>query len=199
MTYGYLRVSTREQNVEKFKSRILNYANTHDLGQVQFVDEHVSGTKNWKERELGRLLFSCTEGDKILVPELSRLARSVLQIHEILREAHERHVGIHVLKENLVVNGELDMTTKIVLNTLAMVAELERDMISERTKEALEQKRREGVKLGRPKGPGKSKLDEHRDEIEGLLGLGVPQSKLAEKYGVTRATMSRYIKVRDIL
>lgn len=197
-TYGYLRVSTQDQDVEKFHHAILDYANDRDLGKVEFVAERVSGRKTWRERKLGALLTECSDGDRIIAPELSRLARSVLQIHEVLHEAHQKGVEIHVLKERLIVNGQLDIPTKIVLNTLAMIAELERDLISERTKEALESKRRQGIKLGRPRGRGRSKLDAHEAEIRELARNGATQKHIAHRFGTTPANLSRWMKERNI-
>jgi len=184
--YAYLRVSTLDQDNDKFKLDLLEYANSKTLGQIEFVEEKITGTKHWRQRKLGELLSQLVSGDILLVPELSRLARSIAQIYEIINECIEKGITIHILKQNMVIgNGKMDMTTKVMLSTFSMIAELERDFISIRTKEALASKKKQGIKLGRPKGRGKSRLDEYRDEIMGMLHMGVTKKKIAEKYGVS--------------
>jgi len=177
--YGYLRVSTVDQDNDKFKNDILSYANDKKLGHVQFVEEKVSGIKNWKERALGKLINQALENDIIIVPELSRLARSIPQIYEIIATCQEGNIWLHIIKQNIIINGSNDITTKIMVSTFSLIAELERDFISLRTKEALAQKKKDGVKLGRPKGPGKSKLDAYADKIKGYRELGLSYAKIA--------------------
>ncbi len=164
--YGYLRVSTLEQDNEKFKNQILSYSNDKKFGNVEFVDEKISGTKDWHSRELGKLIERTEANDVIIVPELSRLARSISQIYEIIATCQKKEVWLHIIKQNLVINGKNDMTTKIMISTFSLISELERDFISIRTKEALTKKKADGVKLGRPRGTGKSKLDKYGDLIK---------------------------------
>ena len=117
MTYGYCRVSTIEQDNGKFQNEILKYSNNNDLGKVVFVEEKISGRKNWKERELGTLITQkCKRGDTILVPELSRISRSISQTYEIITECQSRDITLHFLKQNLVIRKENDMTTKVMLS-----------------------------------------------------------------------------------
>lgn len=177
--YGYLRVSTVDQDNDKFKNDILSYANDKKLGHVLFVEEKVSGIKNWKERALGKLINQALENDIIIVPELSRLARSIPQIYEIIATCQEGNIWLHIIKQNIIINGSNDITTKIMVSTFSLIAELERDFISLRTKEALAQKKKDGVKLGRPKGLGKSKLDAYADKIKGYRELGLSYAKIA--------------------
>ncbi|NQT60124.1 MAG: recombinase family protein [Bacteroidetes bacterium] len=177
--YGYLRVSTVDQDNDKFKNDILSYANDKKLGHIQFVEEKVSGIKNWKERALGKLINQALENDIIIVPELSRLARSIPQIYEIIATCQEGNIWLHIIKQNIIINGSNDITTKIMVSTFSLIAELERDFISLRTKEALAQKKKDGVKLGRPKGLGKSKLDAYADKIKGYRELGLSYAKIA--------------------
>ena len=99
--YGYLRVSTLDQDNDKFKLDLLDYANRNDMGQVEFVEEKVTGKNHWKQRKLGDLLLSMADGDILLVPELSRLARSISQIYEIIEYAQSKKISIHVLKQNM--------------------------------------------------------------------------------------------------
>jgi DNA invertase Pin-like site-specific DNA recombinase len=195
-TIGYLRVSTDQQDLEKNKSDILNLANSKRLGHVEFVAEKVSGTKNWKERKLGEAFSALNSGDTIIVSELSRLGRSTLQILEIMKEAREREIAVHAVKGGWTLNGSME--SKIVLTMLAMMAEIERDLISERTKEGLRAARLKGVKLGRPKGPGRSKLDAHKPEIIALLRNGSTKTFIATRYSTSLANLHNWLKKNDV-
>lgn len=194
MTYGYLRVSTLEQDNEKFKNQILSYSNEKKLGNVEFIEEKVSGTKDWHTRELGKLIGRAVANDVIIVPELSRLARSISQIYEIIAVCQEKEVWLHIIKQNMIINGKNDMTTKIMISTFSLIAELERDFISIRTQEALAKKKADGVKLGRPRGVGKSKLDSHGEEIWGLRALGLSYAKIGKKYGANPQSVKNWLE-----
>jgi DNA invertase Pin-like site-specific DNA recombinase len=196
VTIGYLRVSTQDQDLEKNKADILRLANEKGLGHVAWVVEKASGTKDWRERKVGNVLLAMSAGDSLIVSELSRLGRSTLQILEIMKTAKEKGVAVYAVKGGWSLNGSME--SKIVLHMLAMVSEIERDLISERTKEALRAKKAAGIKLGRPKGPGKSKLDKYREEIIALLQTGSRQNYIAKRYGVTPASLSNWIKRRGI-
>jgi DNA invertase Pin-like site-specific DNA recombinase len=196
ITIGYLRVSTQDQDLEKNKGDILRLANEKGLGHVAWVVEKVSGTQDWRERKLGKVLLEMKEGDTLIVSELFRLGRSTLQILEVMKLAKEKGIAVYAVKGGWSLNGSME--SKIVLAMLAMVAEIERDLISERTKEALRAKKAAGIKLGRPKGPGKSKLDKYREEIIALLQVGSRQNYIASRYGVTPASLSNWLKRRSI-
>jgi len=198
MTVAYLRVSTSEQSNEKFQADILKFANDKKFGHVEFHEEVVSGKVHWRKRKIGALLDKMGEGDRILVPELSRLGRSTLEVLDILKTARDKGIAVYDAKGNLELNGD-SMQSKVVSTMFALFAELERDFISQRTKEALKARKAAGVKLGRPKGPGKSKLDPHRDEIIALLKTGVPKTKVAGKYGVKTSTLYNWLKKNNIL
>ena len=195
-TIGYLRVSTADQDLEKNKVDILKLANEKQLGHVEWVEEKVSGTKDWKKRELGVAFNALQEGDTVIVSELSRLGRSTLQILEIMKEAKERGIAVHAVKGGWSLNGSLE--SKIVLTMLAMIAEIERDLISERTKEGLRARKEAGVILGRPKGPGKSKLDQHKEEIIALLKNGSTKTFVAKRYGCSVPNLFNWLKMNDI-
>ena len=195
-TIGYLRVSTDQQDLEKNKSDILNLANSKSLRHVQWVEEKVSGTKNWKERKLGEVFSTLNSGDTIIVSELSRLGRSTLQILEIMKEAKERDIAVHAVKGGWTLNGTME--SKIVMTIFGMMSEIERDLISERTKEGLRAARAKGIKLGRPKGKGRSKLDAHKPEIIALLRNGSTKSFIASRYGTSLANLFNWIKKNDI-
>ncbi|MGD0663182.1 MAG: recombinase family protein [Syntrophorhabdales bacterium] len=195
-TVAYLRVSTDGQDLEKNKAEILHLANNKDLGRVEFVEEKVSGKLSWKERKIKSIVDELRKGDNLIVAELSRLGRSMLDIMEILKIARDKEVNVYAVKGNWTLNGSI--ASKIVGMVFAMAAEIERDLISSRTKEALRVKKALGIRLGRPKGPGKSKLDQYRLEIEALLKNGSTQAFIAKRYGVTPATLCNWISKKGI-
>ena len=199
MTYGYCRVSTVEQDNEKFQNEILKYSNKNDLGKVEFVEEKKSGKKDWRTRELGTLINDkCKSGDIILVPELSRISRSISQTYDIITVCQSKDITLHFLKQNLIIKKENDMTTKVMLNTMSMVSEMERDFISLRTKESLSVKKNNGVKLGRPRGTGKSKLDQFSEEIKSFRKNGPTITWLGKHYGVSTLTVSNWLKKHNV-
>ena len=163
------------------------------LGNVEFIEEHASGTKNYKERKLGALLESMTAGDVLIVPELSRIARSITQILEVIKITKDKGITLYSLKENF--NNMEDSITATVTSTIfALVAQIERELISLRTREALHAKKAQGIKLGRPKGKGKSKLDAHKEDIMKLVELGVPKTLIAKQYQTTKGNLYNFLK-----
>ena len=195
-TFAYLRVSTADQDLEKNKNDILHLANEKNFGKVTFVEEKVSGKKPWKERKIKEIIDELGEGDRLIVPELSRLGRSMLEIMEILSIAKEKKICIYAVKGNWNLNASIE--SKIVGMVFAMAAEIEKELISQRTKEGLRARKAAGVKLGRPRGPGKSKLDKYRDEIIALLKNGSTKAFLARRYGTTQANLYNWIKKNKI-
>ena len=195
-TIGYLRVSTSDQDLDKNRADILALANEKKLGNVDWVEEKVSGVKDWRKRRLGEVFGTLKKGDAVIVSELSRLGRSTLQILEIMKEAKEKGVAVHAVKGAWSLNGSME--SKIVLTMLAIISEIERDLISERTKEGLRARKEAGVKLGRPKGPGKSKLDAHRDEIITLLNNGSTKTFVAKKYETSLPNLYNWLKINNL-
>lgn len=195
-TVGYLRVSTDAQTLDKNRADILALANREDLGRVAFVEEKVSGKTPWRQRRIAGLLDELHRGDVLIVSELSRLGRSMLECMEILSIAAARGVRVYAIKGA----WRLDETiqSKIVAMAFAMAAEIERELISARTTEALRARKASGLPLGRPKGPGKSKLDRFRPEIEALLANGSTQAFVARRYNTTPANLSNWIKKHAI-
>ena len=191
-TYSYLRVSTLEQDTEKNKLEILKFANSKKLGNVEFVEEQISGKSNFKKRQLGALLEKMKKGDVLVVPELSRIARSITQIFEVIEIVKEKGITLYSLKENFCSNDK-SITSTVATTIFALVAQIERDLISLRTKEALASKKANGVKLGRPKGKGKSKLDEHKDDILKLIELKVPKTIIARQYNTTTTNLYEFL------
>lgn len=196
---GYLRVSTEEQDLEKFKAEILLYANRLRLGNVDWIEEKISGTVPWQKRQLGVILHQLQPGDIIITNEISRLARSLLQVIEVIEYCRSNGIAVHALKGNWVLNGDKeDIATKVTLFTMAMISEVERDLISLRTKEALAARKAAGTRLGRKKGPGKSRLDQYRPEIIALLKNGSAKTFVAERYGVDAATLYNWLSKNQI-
>ena len=195
-TIGYLRVSLSEQNLEKNKFELLKLANDRSLGKVIFIEEKVSGMVNWRKRKIASILQELKENDSIIVSELSRLGRSMLECMEILSIATQKGISIYTVKGS----WQLDHTiqSKIVAMAFSMASEIERDLISQRTKEALRIKKEKGMKLGRPRGPGRSKLDKHRPEIEAFLAQGSSQKFIAQRYKTTEANLHNWMKKRGI-
>lgn len=195
-TIGYLRVSTVEQDIKKNKADILLLANEKKLGNVTWIEEKISGKINWKQRKIGNVVDGLHKGDCLIVSELSRLGRSMLEIMEILSLLCEKEVKVFAVKGNWHLDGSIQ--SKIIAMIYSMCAEIERDLISSRTKEALRAKKAAGVKLGRPKGSGSSKLDKVRPEIEALMQNGSTQKFIANRYNTTEANLSLWLKKHKI-
>ncbi len=190
-TTAYLRVSTIDQDINKNKAEILKLANEKNLGKVHFIEEKLSGKISWRKRKIAEILESSGNGDNILVSELSRLGRSMLECMEILSIATQKGISIYSVKGNWQLDHSIQ--SKIIAMAFSMAAEIERDLISKRTKEALMVRKASGLKLGRPPGPGKSKLDKFRPEIEALLANGSTQRFIASRYGTTDANLFNWI------
>lgn len=191
-TVAYLRVSTIDQDIEKNKSDILHLANSKDLGKVDFIEEHISGKVSWRKRKIAEIMEDLQKGDNLIVSELSRLGRSMLECMEILSIASEKEINIYAIKGNWQLDQSIQ--SKIIAMAFSMASEIERDLISQRTKEALRVKKEKGIKLGRPKGPGKSKLDKFKPEIEALLNNGSTQKFIAKRYKTTEANLHNWMK-----
>jgi DNA invertase Pin-like site-specific DNA recombinase len=195
-TIAYLRVSTLDQDLEKNKADILRFANDHDLGKVHFVEDVASGRSPWRTRRIAQILETSQAGDALIVSELSRLGRSMLECMEILAQATRQGLRIYAVKGNWQLDQSLQ--SKIIALAFSMAAEIERDLISQRTREALRFKKAQGFPLGRPRGPGKSKLDPFRPEIESLLANGATQKFIARRYHTTEANLHHWLKKRGL-
>src|SRR5260370_33608475 len=186
-TFSYLRVSTAFQDNGKNKTEILSLANAKHLGHVEFFEEKVSGKISWKNRKIAEILEIAEKGDNVVISELSRLGRSMLEVMEILSVASQKGINIYSVKGNWELNNTIQ--SKLIAMCFSMASEIERDLISKRITEALQAKKAQGIKLGRPKGIGKSKLDKYRVEIEALLANGSSQRFISSRYGCTEANL----------
>lgn len=193
---AYLRVSTIDQDLEKNKTQILHLANDKNLGKVEFVEEKVSGRVNWRERKIGEIIHQLSAGDSVLLSEFSRLGRSMLECMEIIAIATQKGIKIYTVKGG----WQLDDTiqSKVMAMVFSMVAEIERDLISKRTKEALQTKKANGIKLGRPKGAGKSKLDIYKVEIEALIKNGSTKKFIAKRYGTSESNLFNWLNKHNL-
>ena len=190
--YGYLRVSTKEQNSQYQKDMMLNYANENNYVPVTFIDETMSGAKSYKNRKLGSLINKLSSGDILLVNEFSRLGRSLLDILELIKVINEHEAQLIVVRDKLIIGD--DMNSKLLTTMFGIVSEIERDLLKSRVKEGLDAAKSRGVKLGRKPGPAKSKLDPHRDLIQEYLDKDISQASIAKLLGVHRQTLYSYIK-----
>ena len=194
MTYAYIRVSTDKQDLENQKFEILKYANAKKLGNVEIIEETVSGRKSWKKRRLGELVDELRKGDVLIITELSRLGRSMLEIMELLSILLRKGVELHIVKNNQVFKD--DLYSKVFAMAFSIAAEIERELISQRTKEALHRRKAEGKPLGRPKGSYSSRLEPYREQIEEFLSKGVSISSIAKIIGVPYTTLYSYLQRR---
>ena len=197
MIYGYIRVSTDRQTVANQRYEINNFCQKEHLSIDGWIQETISGTKQTDERELGRLLALVNKGDLIICAELSRLGRSLFMIMDILNTCMEKECRVWTIKEGYRL-GE-DIQSKVLAFAFGLSAEIERQLISERTKEALARKRAEGVVLGRKRGSRNVHyvLDRKADAIYGMLEKGYSREKIAKACGVSKGTVVRWLKRND--
>jgi len=199
MTYGYIRVSSDKQTVENQRYEILKFcATTEDLAIDGWIEETISGTKTPDKRKLGALLAHVQSGDIIICSELSRLGRSMYMIMDILAYCMNREVRVWTIKDNFRLGD--DIQSKVLAFAFGLSAEIERNLISQRTKEALDRRRAEGVRLGRPRGAvGKhTKLSGHENVIQVLLEQGASYAEIARIFKVDRSTLVRFCRGRAI-
>ncbi len=195
---GYCRVSTEEQDLKNQRLEILEYASKNDLMITTWVEKKVSSRKSTKERLIDVLLERLNAGDTLIVAELSRLGRSVGQIAVIVNTLIEKGVRLICIKEKFQLNCSLDIQSKLLVTIFSLLAEIERDLISERTKAGLARARAEGKLIGRPKGLGKSQLDGKEEEIRELLRKGLSKSAISKLYQVSWPCCSHFIKTRKL-
>ena len=193
--FAYLRVSTDMQDVNTQKLGVLEYCAARKLGVPELVEDTVSSKTDWRQREIGLLLASCVAGDVVVVSEISRLARSTLQVLEIMQAAACSQVAIHVVKNAMVMDGSLQ--SKIYATIFGLAAEIERDFIVQRTKEGLARVRAEGIVLGRPPGEAKTlALDAHARKIDHYIELNLNKRAMAKLLDVSPNTLYQWLRRR---
>jgi len=194
MVYGYIRVSTDKQTVENQRYEINRFCEQNVMVVGRWVEETISGAKAVGDRELGRLLKAMKKGDTIICSELSRLGRNLLMIMGILNECMSRDIQVWTIKDNYRLGN--DINCKVLAFAFGLSAEIERNLISQRTREALARKRAEGVILGRPKGSKSKvrKLSGKDAEIKDMLDKRVSKSAIAKIFGVHRLTVLAFLR-----
>ena len=198
-TYAYVRVSTAHQDIDSQKLAILDYAHHHEIQVDQFVETTLSSRKKAQREQLVAFIEQLKSGDRLIVSELSRLGRSLGQIIQIVDLMAKKSISLTCIKENLQVGDKKSMQTKVMITLFGLFAEVERDLISERTKEGLAKAKAQGRNAGRPKGSlGTSKLDGKEEEISQLLSKGVSKASIARITGVSRPTLCHFVQTRSL-
>jgi len=194
MIYGYIRVSSDKQTVENQRFEISNFCEKNSLTIDVWVEETISGMTRVENRKLGKLLKKMKKGDVLICSELSRLGRNLLMIMGVLNECMNRNIQVWTIKDNYRLGS--DINSKVLAFAFGLSAEIERNLISQRTKEALARKKAEGVVLGRPKGSksAKTKLTGQEKQIKELLEKKVSYSAIGRILGVHRLTVSSFVK-----
>lgn len=192
MIIGYLRVSTEKQNPENQRDEIRRFAQEKVFQIDCWVVETVSGKIAHKKRKLGRLLRKMNKGDTLIVTEISRLSRSLTEIMAIMGECLDRQINIYTTKERYTFDNSIN--SKVLCFAFGLVAEIERNLISMRTKEALALKRAEGVRLGRRPGSDVKMqvIRENSARIEAMLASGMTVTKICRKIGISRNTWYKF-------
>lgn len=200
MVYGYIRVSCDKQSIENQRFEINNFCHKQNLAIDDWIEETISGTKSYNKRQLGNLLKRVHKNDIIICSELSRLGRNLFMIMEILNICMSKECRVWTIKDNYRLGH--DIQSKVLAFAFGLSAEIERNLISQRTKEALARKKKEGVKLGRPSGsinsPDKYKLSGKECLITNLLKKGFSDRKIATICKVNRKTLTRFVQIKNL-
>ena len=198
MIYGYIRVSSDKQTVENQRYEINSFCQKEHLNIDGWIEETISGTKNYNKRALGRLLKKVKKDDLIICAELSRLGRSLFMIMEILSLCMKKGCKVWTIKDNYRLGD--DIQSKVLAFAFGLSAEIERNLISQRTKEALALRRAQGIHVGRKYGSKNSvyKLTGKERIVKEMLVKGVSKAAIARKLHVDRTTLWRFLKQTDV-
>ena len=203
MVIGYLRVSTEKQHPANQQNEIMRFATARGLEIEKWVTEVVSGKTKEKDRKLGLLLKKMKKGDILIVTEISRLSRSLTDIMNIMGKCLNKGICLYTIKEGYSFDDSIN--SKVLCFAFGLVAEIERNLISMRTKEALAQKKASGTRLGRPEGSSKKRVSicKQMPKISDMINSGVPLVKIAKEVGVHRNTLKKYMdgyrEAKDIM
>ncbi len=200
MTYGYIRVSSDRQTVENQRFEINHFCQNQDIRIDDWIEETISGTKSYTKRQLGSLLKKVRKGDIIICSELSRLGRNLFMIMEILNVCMTRECRVWTVKDGYRLGD--DIQSKVLAFAFGLSAEIERNLISQRTREALARRKAEGARLGRPKGhksaPDRYKLSGKEDYIRKSLEKGMSRRTIAKRCKVDKNTLARFIEMKGL-
>jgi DNA invertase Pin-like site-specific DNA recombinase len=193
MNFAYIRVSCDKQTTENQRYEITQYADRRHVVIDEWIEETISGTKQIEKRKLNDLLKKMRKDDTLIVSELSRLGRNLMQIMSILHDCMKNDIKVFAIKENYELGNNI--SSKVLAFAFGLSAEIERNLISQRTKEALNRKRAEGVILGRPKGSvsKKRKLSGKEKQIKELLDKKISISAIGRILGVHRLTVTAFL------
>lgn len=193
MVYGYIRVSSDKQTVENQRYEINTYCEKNNLAVEKRYEETVTGTKEYEKRKLGKLLSRLHEGDILLCSELSRLGRSLMMIMEILSLCAKHKVTVITIKDHFKLDDSIE--SKVLSFAFGLCAEIERNLISQRTKEALQYRRAQGIHIGRPKGrKSECKLAKFRSNIERRLSQKRSINRISRRLHCHRDTLNKYLR-----
>ena len=197
MIYGYIRVSTDKQTVENQRFEINEFCKKNGIKADKWIKETISGTKEPDERKLGGLLYNLQKGDILICSELSRLGRNLLMIMSILNMCMTKGVQVWTIKDNYRLGN--DINSKVLAFAFGLSAEIERNLISQRTKEAMARIKAQGDHVGRPHGAKSSelKLTGKDKQIRKMLIQKKSKTKIAEKLGVSRTTLRSFLRNRE--
>jgi putative DNA-invertase from lambdoid prophage Rac len=196
---AYIRVSTSKQDIKTQKLEIFEYARKHNLSITKFIEAEVSSKKSVKSRRIEELLEKLKETDILIITELSRLGRSTSEVIDLVNQIIKNKIRLIAIKQSLDITAH-DMASKVMVTMFSLFSELERDLISSRTKDALASKKSQGIKLGKPKGTiQKSKFDDDVEKIKELLSLGLSIRKIAKYLGLSNHIgLNNYITSREL-
>jgi DNA invertase Pin-like site-specific DNA recombinase len=191
---AYLRVSTEHQDLDNQRFAVGEYCKTHHLALADVVTDTKSGKLSWRDRDLAKLIARLAPGDILVTPELSRLSRSLQDVFSLLAETARLRITVHIIKGNFIIDGSLQST--VLVAAFGLASEIEREFISQRTKEALARKKREGQTLGRRMGSknSKTKLSGQEETVDNYLKLGLSAPAIAKLVKVHPETIRRYAR-----
>ena len=194
MVIAYIRVSTQEQSYQGQRYEIETWCRQNGISVDKWVEEKVSGMRNVQDRTLGKVIGKMKEGDLLVCTELSRLGRNMMMVMSILNRCSEKYIRIRSIKDNFELSDSLQ--SKIIAFAFSLAAEIERNLIAERTREALAAKKAEGIKLGRPRGKSRERqrYDHMREYVLRMLEQKRPRREIAKRVGIHPNTLSRYLR-----
>ena len=194
MNYAYIRVSTQIQSYDGQHYEIEKWCGERSIGIDRWVQEKVSGNRDWNERTLGTLIRRMKQGDLLVCAELSRLGRNMMMVMSILNVCSRKGIHVYSIKDHFELSD--DLQSKIVAFAFSLAAEIERNLISHRTREALAAKKAAGVRLGRPEGASskRRRFEERLPEIVRMRELGISMESIARAIDIHKNTLYRYMK-----
>lgn len=202
MIYCYLRVSTDTQDVESQKIGLQEFLKKREWTCDKWVEDNgVSGAIDWRKRKLGAIIKAAKKGDAIVFSEISRIARRLVLVLEVIKECTEKGISVYTAKDRYVMEDTIQ--SKVLVTVMGLAAEIERDLIRQRTKEGLKRAIANGKTLGRPFGsknrPESRACYGHEDEIIDWTLQGWPKAKIARRIRVHRLTLARYMKENEYI